>query len=1269
MLRIHSLPGTLTIRCALAVFALAASAPAADSSAKPLSTNSAALGTGKTIVWLAAPGTGKTIVRLAAAGDGGVRVSPSLIPGVSTPFSLDAVGDPSIFNGVSGKGFQINVPDWARRLDFRVTASPSVDLSLFVRYGNDVGLNSDLTAATDYSAEGLTGNVSLRITPCSLPGLRGGPYFIAFGLLTTQTAVTGTITATIDGPASPEPCIPLSSGTPLSFSFDPQPAGTLLAGDSSYRIPVPTGATQLTVNLVTATPGVNLDLYVRFGSNIDRSTTGAIVADYRGEGPTGNERIQVTPASSPPLATGGNYFIALFVGSTTGAVITGTLTVTVQGGGGGGAYALSRIEVTRTYGPGVPAPSVSQPAGKQVLGPDRRSFDLGWNFQWPDPAVGPNVNTASSTTTLTQAPAIVAVGSQVTFAASVNGAWNTTGYQNPHDHTIALTGVAGTNQFSVGGNPSSAQSGSFTSSNTITVPQADANQQLSVTLNATILFGAGWQTDPSAAGATMEIRLVYSAGTASGCTYSISPAAQSFFSTGGTATVSVTTAVGCVWAATSNAPWITIPSGASGTGNGAVSYSVAANTATSSRSGTLTIAGQTYTVTQSGQATTPTIDVSTTSLTFNAQFGANPPPQSFAVRNSGPGTLNYQLSTNQRWLVVTPTSGSSRGDTATIAVSVDILGNPAAFTGAGTFNAQITLTPSAGSGLSPAPSPAQAAPTVVGVQLILTAQPGPTPAINSAGVVNAASFQNPALPGGAIARGSIFSLFGTAVGPATLAQASSFPLQAVLAGVSVKVSQGSTSVDAIPLAVVGTQINAILPSNTPTGQVQVTVTVNGRASAPVTVQVVGSSLGLFTANQNGMGPGVFTNFNSQTDQPANSPLRPARPGQLVIAWGTGLGPITAPDNQSPPAGTLPASVDILVGNKAVTDKQYSGRSPCCAGLDQIVFRVPGDAPQGCFVPVLIRVNGTPANVATMAIDPQGAACSDPANPLSRFTVQGGKLGSVELLRFNARLQLDPTGGFTNVAADFGSATFSQQTGGPFGFDPLSSLPPVGSCSVFSAAGINVSGLLSGQIANVPSSGRSLDAGLGLSVTGPKGTRTIPAFTGATGNRYSALLGGSLPVPGPPSLPLFLDPGSYTVTGSGGPEVGPFSVTIPVAGSVTWTNEQQLGLIDRSQGATLTWSGGDPSSQALLILGGNVDNQAKAGAVFVCLAPLDAGRFTVSPTILGSLPPSNLQQPSQSVGFLFLGATPTGNLPTFAATGLDAGYGLFAQFIGASAVYK
>jgi hypothetical protein len=52
------------------------------------------------------------------------------------------------------------------------------------------------------------------------------------------------------------------------------------------------------------------------------------------------------------------------------------------------------------------------------------------------------------------------------------------------------------------------------------------------------------------------------------------------------------------WKAMSNASWVVITGAASGTGSGNVTYMVAANSSTAARTGTLTIAGLTFTVNQ-----------------------------------------------------------------------------------------------------------------------------------------------------------------------------------------------------------------------------------------------------------------------------------------------------------------------------------------------------------------------------------------------------------------------------------------------------------------------------------------------------------------------------------------------------------------------------------------------------------------------------------------------------------------------------------------------
>jgi hypothetical protein len=90
--------------------------------------------------------------------------------------------------------------------------------------------------------------------------------------------------------------------------------------------------------------------------------------------------------------------------------------------------------------------------------------------------------------------------------------------------------------------------------------------------------------------------------TLTGYTLSINPTSQNFGAAGSNGIVNVSsTGSSCGWTATSNAPWITVTSGSSGVGNGTVGFTVAANTGPQ-RTGTMTVAGQTFTVNQDGAA-------------------------------------------------------------------------------------------------------------------------------------------------------------------------------------------------------------------------------------------------------------------------------------------------------------------------------------------------------------------------------------------------------------------------------------------------------------------------------------------------------------------------------------------------------------------------------------------------------------------------------------------------------------------------------------------
>jgi uncharacterized protein (TIGR03437 family) len=489
----------------------------------------------------------------------------------------------------------------------------------------------------------------------------------------------------------------------------------------------------------------------------------------------------------------------------------------------------------------------------------------------------------------------------------------------------------------------------------------------------------------------------------------------------------------------------------------------------------------------------------------------------------------------------------------------------------------------------------------------LMAQPA-RPAIYPRGAVNAASLLAPGLPGGSIAQGSTFTIFGSGLGPAAGVQVPAFPLGTSLAGVSITASQGNRTVNILPLFVRQDQINALMPSNAPLGWVSLRVTYNNVRSNPSPVFVVRDNPGIYTFTGTGMGPGAMQNIAADGTLPLNSNRASARPGQSIQMYLTGLGPIAAPDNLAPPPGTLSTPVEVWVGGAPAT-VSYSGRSPCCSGLDQIVFTVPANAPLGCWVPVQVRTSRTQvSNTVTMAISADGGACTETANPLAPAIVGGGTVGLLSLVRTVVRQDVGVNAPI-DVTGDELTFSPTRLPGGPFVFTPLWSAPPAGTCTVYAGAGDYwTSGKIADSTPAVP-----LNPGTQFTVSGPAGPKAVSLADG------TAHIGSHLPLYSLPSF-LLLSPGNFTVTSAGGPDIGPVNTTITVAAPISWTNRDQTTTVSRSQPLTLTWSGG-VEGQAIQILGVNSDLPTNSSALFSCLAPPGATSFTAPPQVLSALPAS------------------------------------------------
>ena len=85
---------------------------------------------------------------------------------------------------------------------------------------------------------------------------------------------------------------------------------------------------------------------------------------------------------------------------------------------------------------------------------------------------------------------------------------------------------------------------------------------------------------------------------AGSCSYSVTPTSFTVDPIAGTRTVSVVAGTQCGWSSTTQATWISVTSGASGSGIGAVTFAVEANPSSTPRTGVLSIGGQAITITQ-----------------------------------------------------------------------------------------------------------------------------------------------------------------------------------------------------------------------------------------------------------------------------------------------------------------------------------------------------------------------------------------------------------------------------------------------------------------------------------------------------------------------------------------------------------------------------------------------------------------------------------------------------------------------------------------------
>jgi uncharacterized protein (TIGR03437 family) len=291
-------------------------------------------------------------------------------------------------------------------------------------------------------------------------------------------------------------------------------------------------------------------------------------------------------------------------------------------------------------------------------------------------------------------------------------------------------------------------------------------------------------------------------------------------------------------------------------------------------------------------------------------------------------------------MTVSPASGNTP---ATLAVSV----TPTGFA-AGTYTGRIVIS-----------SPNASASVTVPVTLVVSAIPKPV----ISAVANAANYSS-----GAVSPGENIVIFGSGVGPATLANG-------VVANNAFTTNAGNTRVlfdnVAAPIIYASAGQTSVMVPYGVFGRTTTNIVVeySGVQSTALTYNVALSSPGVYTLNQQGTGPGAILNQDGVT---VNSVTNPEKRGNVIAIYMTGEGqtnpqgvdgaiiPAVASALKKP---LLPVTVTIG-GVDAVV--QYAGSAPgLVSGVMQVNVTIPATAPTGT-VPVVVTVGTAKSQSGTSA---------------------------------------------------------------------------------------------------------------------------------------------------------------------------------------------------------------------------------------------------------------------------------------------------------------
>lgn len=833
--------------------------------------------------------------------------------GLGRRFAVNALAQPLVLTGIA-----VTVPAGSTRLTISLDPdSPAVDLALFARFDRDVTVQAGHVVATDFTSDTPgSGQEQIVITPNSSPPLQTGTYYLAIGVITLQTAVAGSITATVEGGGNSGTFVTSTfetdaDGWTRNFVFPPPAVPGATQGDpGSILSVVASGGTPGGYLSLSDAGGLNQDFAVvpaRFLGNLAATTNPRLEFDYRHvSGQDALFPIVVRVASEtavfqwtspePPTTAWTHYRVPLRADAL--RLVSGT---------GGLPQALAnvqRIEISMDQAPGPEVNGIDNFALIGDLSPGAprttpvtpvvSNFEGdsdGWGRSYPAAGVsGASIGNSGSTLAFT--PGAGTPGGALVYNKAIGGGGeffvappkflgNLAGITNPqlefdYRHVAQLQGLA----------------------------------PLVVRL---LGAGAGFRWAGAPATATFQHFRV--------------PLAEAFFVREfGTASFAQTLAA-------------------------AERLEISADQSDTEEVDSL---DNVMLVSAATPALEPSLLAAPAPLVFSATAGdTNAVSQTLTISSSadaggfGSGvTWTASIEPPVSWLSLSATRGTTPLRIAVTATAGSL--SP------GAYNTTIVIT---APGVSNSPQR-------VPVSLTVNPRAAAAPRINAGGVGNAASGRQP------LSAGALASAFGSNLGPgdgvAAVFAPGTLSLPARLQGVRVLVEDagGVLLAEAPLLFVSSTQINFQMPLEVGARvSIQVVVEKDGVASLPETAALAAASPGIFSFSGNRAAA-------QNQDFSLNGPGNPAVRGSVLIVYLTGPGTLSTivPTGQAAPSTPLAqatAPVSATIGGVPAS-VLFLGLTPGLVGVAQANIFVPPEAPAGD-QPLVITIAGQTSNTAIVSI--------------------------------------------------------------------------------------------------------------------------------------------------------------------------------------------------------------------------------------------------------------------------------------------------------------